>query len=202
MFIQDTLGSRMMIQERQSNKDLLYKAPKFRTNEIVMQEVDEETLVYDLVSNKAHKLSETLTIIWKHCDRETSVIDLSNILSDKLKMKINEDFIILAISELEKAELFSKSLNFDHEKISRRKILCKYELPTILMPLVVSIVAPQISQVADFSGACSSPAQCCNGRCGFDQFGNIACCPPVNSPCTTTLDCCEGGICDGGFCDG
>ncbi len=47
--------------------------PLARKNELIIQELPEELLVYDLARHKAHCLNKTSAFIWKHCDGETTV---------------------------------------------------------------------------------------------------------------------------------
>ena len=44
--------------------------PKSRTDNLVVQEMNDEVLVYDLDSNKAVCLNETAAIVWKSCVME------------------------------------------------------------------------------------------------------------------------------------
>lgn len=62
-----------MLFTRQSEKIInppnpLPTFPKARTNGLVMQEVLNETLVYDLDVNKAHCLNAAAAKVWNACD--------------------------------------------------------------------------------------------------------------------------------------
>ncbi len=54
--------------------------PLARSQDLVIQEMPGEILVYDLQTNKAHCLNETAAAIWKSCDGENSVGDISRLL--------------------------------------------------------------------------------------------------------------------------
>ena len=43
-------------------------SPVARTESLIVKEVDGETLVYDLTTDKAHCLNDTATRVWKNCD--------------------------------------------------------------------------------------------------------------------------------------
>ena len=51
--------------------------PVARKRELVVQESGEETLVYDLVSNRASCLNQTSALVWKHCDGSKTIGDIA-----------------------------------------------------------------------------------------------------------------------------
>ncbi len=120
------------------------KLPKARTSEIVVQYFDSEVLVYDLSSNKAHHLNKTIATVWKHCDGKTTIDKISELLTEQLDTKIEEDFVSLALDELDKVSLLEEEIKkSEFTKLSRRKVLFRYALPAISLPLVMSLVAPK-----------------------------------------------------------
>ncbi len=148
--------------------------PKARTSDIVVQEVDKDTLVYDLTADKAHHLNKTLSLVWEKCDGKTTFDELARILKNKLNIKVESDFIWLALSELEKSNLLeAKFEKQNFEGLTRRKVLFKYALPTLMLPIIVSLVAPQAVQ-----------AQSCPPGLGM-----------AGTPCFDTTDCCPGLTC-------
>lgn len=48
------------------------KLPVRRNAELVVQERDNETLLYDMKTHKAFCLNETSSLIWEHCDGKTN----------------------------------------------------------------------------------------------------------------------------------
>ena len=117
--------------------------PKARDSEIVTQEVGDDLLVYDLVNDKAHHLNKGLAYVWRRCDGEKTIAELSDELSERLGLDIDSDYIWLALTELDKAKLLTTSKErFNIPDVSRREVLFKYALPSLAMPVVVSLVAP------------------------------------------------------------
>lgn len=57
--------------------------PVARSSDIVVQEIENETLVYDLLDHNARQLNESMSLIWKNCDGETSVSELIDILENQ-----------------------------------------------------------------------------------------------------------------------
>jgi hypothetical protein len=52
----------------------------------VIQELPDETLVYDLQRNRAHCLNRTAALVWRHCDGQATVADLARSLKDTLNL--------------------------------------------------------------------------------------------------------------------
>ena len=70
--------------------------PLARKNEIVVQEVEGETLIYDLKANKAFNLNETSSIVWQLCDGDKTITEIAENLSNKYNSPITDDFVWLA----------------------------------------------------------------------------------------------------------
>ena len=51
--------------------------PLARRERLLVEELPDEVLVYDLDREKAHCLNRTAALIWNHCDGRTTVEDRS-----------------------------------------------------------------------------------------------------------------------------
>jgi hypothetical protein len=158
--------------------------PKSRRSEIVVQEFEKEILIYDLSINKAYCLNETSTLVYQLCDGKNTVADICNLISKKLHQPVTEDLVWLALDSFKKDNLLEQSEQFeiDFNNLSRRQVIRKIGLGSVVMlPLISSIVAP-LSAQAQSAGptnlpllaACSAPGQCTSGNC----FNNTRCCVP------------------------
>ena len=72
------------------NGALNNQVARARHDELVVQELPDEVMVYDLKSHKAHCLNKTAAFIWNHCDGETSVADLVTLLKEESGSSANE----------------------------------------------------------------------------------------------------------------
>ena len=54
--------------------------PKARSQQIVVQELPDETLVYDLKRHKALCLNRAAGLVWKRCDGQTSAPEIAALL--------------------------------------------------------------------------------------------------------------------------
>ena len=158
--------------------------PLARVKDIIIQEIDNECLVYDLQTNKALCLNSVSADIWKYCDGISTVQEVAEIIGRQMNIKLDEDFIWLTINDLEKKGLLENKVlkPAEFENISRREVLLKYALPTLVLPLVGSIVAPTAVNAA--SVACPTIPPGCTG--GIP--GGI----PTGCPCTLDCSNCTG----------
>ncbi len=63
--------------------------PNARREDLVIREMPQELLVYDLGSDKAHCLNRTVAAVWKHCDGKTTVDEAARILTGELELPID-----------------------------------------------------------------------------------------------------------------
>lgn len=173
--------------------------PKARIEKLVVRELPDEVLVYDLKTDKAHCLNQSASLTWKHCDGKTTVADMTSILTAALKTQVDEDTIWLALKQLGKARLLEDQLVTPMEKsrLTRREVIRKLGLgAAIAVPVVMSIVAPTAVSAATctVNGKSCSPngtnSKCCSTCCVTNCVakGTIA----NGSPCTQPCQCSSG----------
>ncbi len=176
--------------------------PIARSSEIVVQQVGDETLIYDTKSHKAKCLNETSAMIWKLCDGKKTAMEITMALSAELKTKVDEELVWLAFDQLQKEELLEGE-NFlsRFEGTSRRDVIKKVGFAAVIaLPIVSSVVAPTAAHAASVP-ACTagSPLACeCAGTGGngtpacvaaFNEAGYKST-RAGNGPCTTNdLSC-------------
>ncbi len=160
------MNSPMNSPESDFDSDLT-RLPKARTEEIVTQDFEDDVLVYDIKINKAHHLNKTLSIVWQNCDGKTTTKKVAKLLSDELNTKIEEDFVWVALDELQKANLLKDKVEKENfTKLSRRKVLFRYALPAVTLPVIMSLVAPESIHAQSCTAMQLDP---CN-------FGGTPCC--------------------------
>jgi len=135
------------------------KMPHARTARLVIQDMEEEMLVYDLDADKAICLNPAARFIWQKCDGQTFIADASGQISKKLNVEATKDFVYLALKELRESNLLDDSENiFEMEPpVSRRDLITRYGVPMAALPLVMSLVAPVSAQMT----SCVPPLQPC-----------------------------------------
>ena len=150
------------------------QAPLARNEGLVIRELPDEVLVYDLERDKAHCLNQTAAFIWKHCDGHTTVSKMTGLLENSLKVPIHEDVVWCALSQLKRDHLLENPENSivwptGTMQFSRRTLVRRVALAAVLLPAVTTIIAPTASAAGSCSGTCVFPGGSCSVGC--------VCCP-------------------------
>ena len=74
--------------------------PVARKEGLVIQEMPDEVLAYDLKTNKAHCLNHTAAFVWRTCDGKNSVADITKLFGNQAGTPVQEDLVWLAIDQL------------------------------------------------------------------------------------------------------
>jgi len=142
--------------------------PRGRREQLVIQELPDEVLVYDLERHKAHCLNETSALIWKHCDGKTTVDEIARLLERELATSVDDDVVWLALDQLRRFHLLEEGSGVHVEmKVSRRDLVRKYLPAALVLPVILSIAAPTAvqaaSRCADNGQPCDADHPCCPG---------------------------------------
>ena len=128
-----------------SRKDEYLVVPHARDEGLVVEELSDELLVYDLERHKAHCLNHTAALVWKHCDGRTAAPDIALILRDDLKAPVDEEVVWFSLDQLSKAHLLRVPVKRPGAKsgLTRREVIRRVGLVAALsVPLVTTILAP------------------------------------------------------------
>jgi hypothetical protein len=164
--------------------------PLSRRDNLVVQEVKDEILIYDISESKAFCLNKTAALVWQACDGNKSVVEIGESISQKLKSAVNEDIIWLALELLKKGNLLENEITGKFAGVSRREAIRKIGLGSaIALPIVASLVVPTstMAQSSLFAPgvSCTADSQCQSGRCrnpGCNSSG-------ASRICRTILEC-------------
>lgn len=151
--------------------------PRKREQRLVIDELPDEVLVYDLDRHKAHCLNQTAALVWQQCDGKSTAAQIAQRLAKKLQAPFNEDLVWLALRQLEKLHLLEQSISLPTQfaGITRREMVRTLGIAAVVaVPLVTSIVSPTPAQ-----------ASTCVGR---------------GAVCGSGINCCAGHVCFGGHC--
>ena len=184
------------------------KYPLSRQENIVVQELDGEVLIYDLIKNKAFCLNETSALVWNLCDGTKSIAELSNLLGKKLNAPANEDIVWLAIDQLKKEKLIENETELVSPFLgmSRREVIKKVGLGTMIaLPIVASLIAPTAAFAQSCGGATATGGACAtDANCMSCCCASLICAPFMTvangSPATAVCQCSTGSMITGGMC--
>ena len=139
--------------------DIRDQTPKARTDGLLVEEMDGETLVYDLETHGAHCLNPAAALVWRRSDGRTPVRDMIPLLGE-VGLPEEEAVVWMALSRLDDAGLVEgvtlpgKKAGFSRREVLR--VLGATAAMTLLLPAVDSVVAPLAAQAA----SCITLAAC------------------------------------------
>lgn len=159
--------------------------PVARKDDLVIQELKDEVLIFDTRTNKAHCLNRTAAAVWMFCDGQNTVSDISKFLEKENGAKISENLIWLAIDQLNERELFEEKFETKFAGQNRREMIKKIGLAAVVaLPIVASITAPTAALAVACSGTVSSCLGCANGTpCDVNMNGMIGMCVANGGSC-------------------
>lgn len=143
--------------------------PRARAEGVVVRELPEEVLVYDLDTHKAVCLNSTAAQVWRLCDGRRTPADIRRSLEKSAGGHVPEELIWLALEQLGRDRLLDARVPRPDALagVSRRELIKRVGLAAaIALPAVASIVAPTRADAASClpqGAACNESAQCCSG---------------------------------------
>ena len=162
--------------------------PRARQDELVVEELPDETLVYDPKRHKFHCLNRTAALVWQHCDGQTSVAKVAALLEEQFATPIDEAVVCMALDRLGTTHLLAElvTLPADRAQYSRRNILRTLRRAagiSLLLPVIESIVAPLAAAQASCvsASACAASSLPCSGLPICGQAGT--CCLQSGQKC-------------------
>jgi Coenzyme PQQ synthesis protein D (PqqD) len=136
------------------------QVPVARKEGLVIQEMPDEVLVYDLDTNKAHCLNQTAAFVWKSCDGRNSVAEITKLVGANSGSAVPEDLVWLAIDQLSEKNLLANNLKANFNGSTRREVIKKIGLAAVIgIPIVASLTAPT-SVLAATSCTCTTITDC------------------------------------------
>ncbi len=150
------------------------QTPIARKDGLVIQEMPDEVLVYDLNSNKAHCLNQTAAFVWRSCDGTKSVGEIGALMEKEFGETVSEEMIWLAIDLLNKDNLLEQKIDTKFNGLSRREVIKKVGLTAVVaLPVVAMLTFPTVSLAVScppsicglFPLCGGAGVNCCRGTC-------------------------------------
>ena len=168
------------------------RKPVARTENLVVEEIGDEVLIYDQRIDEAHCLSVSAGQVWRACDGTMDAKELA------AKLVLDADTVTRALQELEECSLLDV---LPSSRITRREATAKMAKvggAAAAAPLIYSILAPTPA-LATSQNTCINLTQCFgNGSgcatcyqagcacCGSGTSGGSKLCTQDCSPCFCT----------------
>jgi hypothetical protein len=170
--------------------------PLAREDELVVEELGDELLVYDLTRDRAHSLGATAARVWHACDGSTSVDSLS------ADLEVDADTVARALAELRECHLLDVGA-IQADGLTRRDAgvrAAKVGAALASVPLIVSVAAPAAAMAVTVTEEFCQTINVTGHGCGECHKEGCCCCEPpgttgssVTKPChadcITVADC-------------
>ena len=159
--------------------------PHARQANLVVTELQNEVLLYDLDTDQASCLNPTAALVWKLADGESSVDDIAARMTAELKSPVDARIVWYAVDQLGKKNLLREKVNVppQYARMTRRDFLVKAGVvgAVAAIPVIISLAAPGPAMAA--TGSCTTTP------CTPPNSGpNASCCP--NNPNCGPLSLC------------
>lgn len=166
------------------------RVPRARNDQLIVKEVRDDVLVYDLKTYKAHCLNDTVARVWRSCDGRRTVADIAQRLEKDLKSPVHAEVIWLALDQLEKFNLLTSHTPKPKgmPQISRRALIRAGISGAVLLPLIVTISAPTALAAGSpiTQATCTSRHNNDPGGCGGNPCSDVP-----NTTCKNTGNACH-----------
>lgn len=155
--------------EMETNKD--QQMPHARSAGLLFSPLNAELVVYDTERDQAHSLNRVTSLIWQHCDGQTSVRQLAELLAQELQAPVDDQVVWLALQQLDRSHLLQTPVALPAVKISRRVLARRIGLvAAAALPVVTSLaVPPAVAAVSaltcQFNFECPPGHICQGGVC-------------------------------------
>lgn len=180
-------------------------APPARKNGLLIRELEDEVLVYDLERNQAHCLNRTAAAIWSYCDGTTTIGEMVEMLEIRTGSEADEDTVWHALLQLAQDNLLEQQVSrlAAGRRLSRRQLMKRAGI-AVAAATVATIAVPAVGAHASVISVCPTPVG-----------GGLSCCDPTspgcqrsqNTACVTCKDgsgvfCCPNNVpnCCSGVC--
>lgn len=139
--------------------------PKARRDGLLVDQVGDETIVYDGERQEAHSLNRSASIVWHHSDGTRSVQQLAAIVGTELGVKPDESLVTFALDELSRVNLLEAGAASGDDALTRREAVRRITFAgaaMVAVPVILSVAVPTPAMAA--SGAQNGQGQNGNGQ--------------------------------------
>src|SRR4051812_29427960 len=150
--------------------------PSVRAEGLLVEQVNNEIVVFDTRSRQAHCLSPLAAVVFDHCNGQTSVEGMAALASEHLDEHVDVDDVQRALASLDEKEL----LELDPGLTRPKRIGKSAAAGGAVFP------APLIMSVFPATAAAGAPATCG----GPPPIPTVLCCPCTTGSGANKDNCC------------
>lgn len=151
-----------------------------RSEDLVVTEVGDDLVVYDLQTHHIHQLNSSAAAIWRMCDGRRTVRQMVVQVTADLGKPVDAEIIDMGLKKLAHANLVvgEATIRSDGERsifgaLSRRATM----KGVFALPVIISMTAPTAAMAASDDSTCvkkqtyepcNADSECCSNKCWSD----------------------------------
>lgn len=156
--------------------------PSARHSNLVVEELQNEILIYDSENVQASCLNPTASLVWKYADGKTSVSEIASKMSRDLGSTVDPKVVYYALEQLDKRKLLLErgTIPSQYKQMSRRDFLVRAGIvgAAVAIPVIISVGAPTPAMAntgiacglpCTPQDTCASPCECIALICAEDN---------------------------------
>ena len=117
--------------------------PIVRKHNIHVEKLPEEVALYDKGNHSVHCLNNTVATVWENADGTRTIEELAQIVNEKFGIAEGRDVVLVALDQLEQANLLEAPSEQDVEELpSRRSIGRKLVLTGLSAAVLPALATP------------------------------------------------------------
>ena len=152
------------------------RIPRARVDGLVIRDLPDEVLVYDLDRHEAHCLSRSSAAIWRRCDGRSTAAQIAKGLTGELE-PLDADMVWVALRRLDKAHLLQQPLPKGHApSLSRREMLKRAAAVGGLSVLSITVPTAALAASGCIASGSQAPGDCVDDRNGCIAADGRVCC--------------------------
>ena len=162
--------------------------PKAKTENMVVQDLGDELLIYNVTTHQAYTLNETSKIVFNSCDGPSNFDDL------KRAFKFTDDLIHLTLDKLAANDLLEDYHDSHFAGLPRREVIKRIGFASVIaLPVIFNLAVPTAAYAASVS--CAGVICNDNNACTTDS------CVPGTGCVYTPISCYDGNACTTDTCN-
>jgi hypothetical protein len=151
--------------------------PRARAEGLLVEQVNDEIVVFDTRTRKAHCLSPLAAVVFDHADGRTSLEGMAAVASERMDEDVSVESVERALEQLEDNDLLERDPG-----MTRRSMMGKSAAvggAVFAAPLITSVIAPTAASAA--SATCGGPP----------PIPTVLCCPCSTASDANKDECCK-----------
>ena len=148
----------MTLRRRRRYAEASSSRPLARSEELIVEAVDEDLLVYDQRSDEAHSLSAPAARVWRRCDGRTDIDALST------ELDLDSETVVRALAELDDCGLLDAGPVAGVTRREATTRVAKIGAAAAAAPLIYSIVSPFPAAADSLTALCEKNNIVCRAR--------------------------------------